>query len=567
MGNSVQRGTNVSDVANARLARAQEVQQKAAVQSVILPTVAVPVDGARKLGQGSSGTGGINWMEPPEVSGPVSEQQAAAAAERLLFNGATSLAAALGAQAPVAPGPGTPQGPTPPQQPQSPFQNAMGVSGEALAMYGMLLYMEQMSSNAKLDLKAAQGNGAAQANQFKQKEDAWLKERKEQYKAAHPSLIGEIVKDVLTVVAAVADIAEGVGELVAFDPQGLASATSGVAQAVAAGLQIAAQAEQGSNPKEAAKLNKIADDINYAAIGLSVIGGCVDLRNSINAAGKVGDAASDAISSTFSMTDDELDVARTVGMDSFKDEAGVEMDVFSSSTSGEEGVFVKGSEDGGALEKAGAEDGVVAKGGSEDGAFAKDCDETSVSARKKLTKADFEKQIDVATDKLMQNLEKEFKGTTMEKGLTREAARASIRNVVEKAVEAGLKSGDADEVGARAAEHAASSSSWRETFGASTKVRKESTYITRGVKAAVNAGSAATDGATAVILANETHAAGKADVAQKVADFELQFIQFIQNMALKNMQSDTDNQSKARQHFASINSSCMNAMQAAARAI
>lgn len=380
MGNSVQRGATVSNLAGVDLAPAQGVKQEAAVQSVVLPKVAsVAADTAHKLEQGSSGTGGINWMEPPQTSGPVSEQQAAAAAEHLLFNGATSLAAALGVKEPVPPGAGTPQ------QPQSPFHNALGVSVEALAMYGMLLYIKQVSTNAKLDFKAAQGDGAAQATQFKQKEDAWLKERKEQYEAAHPSRIGEILKDVLSAVSALADVGEGVVELIAFDPQGFASITAGLAQGVAAVLQVTAQAEQGHNPGEAAKLNRIANDITYAAVGLAVVGGCV---GQLFTSGGAAPIAAEVVS-------------------------------FASKIAG--------------------------------------------------------------------------KVTT--------------------------------------------------------------------------AASAVTDGTTAIILGHETKAAGQADVAQRNADFELQFIQFIQNMALKNMQSDTDNQSKARQHIANINSSCMNSMQAAARAI
>ncbi len=380
MGNSVQRGASVSSLAGGDLALAQGVKQDAAVQSVVLPTVAaLPADVARKLEQGASGTGDINSLEAPQTSGPVSEQQAAAAAERLLFNGATSLAAALGVKEPVAPGEGAPQ------QPQSPFQNAVGVSVEALAMYGMLLYMKQMSTNAKLDFKAAQGDGAAQATQFKQKEDAWLKETKEQYKAAHPSKFGEILKDVLSAVSGLADLVEGVGELVACDPQGVATITAGAMQEVAFGLEVKAQTIQASNPKEAAKLNKIADDITYAAIGLAIVGGGVSaLLGSGCKAGAVGEVVSKVVSI---------------------------------------------------------------------------------------------------------------------------------------------------------------------------------------VRAAMKAGSAVTDGTTAIILGKETNAAANADVAQRNADFELQFIQYIENMALKNMQSDTDNQSKARQHIVSINSSCMNAMQASARAI
>jgi hypothetical protein len=493
----------------------------------------------------ASSTDGVDigmWLEAPVLRRPCSDAEAAGAAARLLAvqdvsqgsttSGATTL--------------GTGSGATTAPKPDTSFEVQLSSSPEALALYVMALEMKVMTANEEVDGRTAHDSSTAQYAQLKKQEDDWLNERHAQYKAAHPSLAGEIIKDVLTAAAAIADIGEGVGELLALDPQGLATISSGMAQAVSVGLQIAAQASK--NPQEAAKLNKIADDINYAAMGLAVVGGAVDLRNTINAAGKISDAASNAVGGAFKMTDTELDGASAMMLSGAGEESGIEMDVLSSTTAEEEA------------------DGVFAGGVDEDAAPSVGAtnDDSTISTLSKRTKEDFKRQIEVATDRMLDNLEYEFKGSVYEKGLSSEGVRDKLRKVVEKTVDDALKDGDSATLASRAEENA---SKWWNFFSSASDARKVGLKGIAAAKGALKIGSSAADATTEGILAGENHDAGKADVSTKREQFEIKILQNMENFALSGMEGDVNNQNKARATLLAINSTCFTAFQAAARAV
>ncbi|MFL9988945.1 type III secretion system translocon subunit SctE [Paraburkholderia sediminicola] len=198
-------------------------------------------------------------------------------------------------------------------------------SPEAMSLAISNLFTQTLLANVSVDSKTFAELDKEACDAIKRQGTTLLNQMTEQQKAAHRGLITKIFSLVMDVVSFVLDAGTAVGELMAGDPQGLASLTCAALDLAQLGLQIAASVD----PSKSAKLEKGMEAIGGLQAAAALIGmavGTLVVRKAIGAATDVGvkavEAGKTAIKLGVDATKDVGGTVATVALTTVEDTAG-----------------------------------------------------------------------------------------------------------------------------------------------------------------------------------------------------------------------------------------------------